>query len=368
MRQFGAFAVVGGIGFAIDGGILALLANGLGFGPYQSRAASFSLAVLTTWCLNRCWTFSAAGVRESARWRYVAVQFLGAGINLGIYSLCIEASDSMRRWPVLALIAGAAIALFWNFRMSRRFVFADSGMQPALNDSNGMNLEVIAEARNYNRFLLRQITDQLQAGDSVVDFGAGIGTFAASVAKHVRELRCVETGASNRERLRELGLNVLGGMESIEDASLDALYAFNVLEHIEDDRAALQGMHAKLRQGGRLLLYVPAFPVLYSGMDARVGHYRRYRIGPLSSLVESAGFAVERREHVDSLGFFAALLYRVGGDESGALNLTLVTFYDSCVFPLSRLVDRLTSGLFGKNILIVARKQAGRSGRGIRGS
>ena len=87
-----------------------------------------------------------------------------------------------------------------------------------------------------------------------------------------------------RARIHELGVPTHTGLADIADASVDALYSINVLEHIENDLAALREMRRVLRPDGGLLLYVPAFPLLYSTNDRRVGHVRRYRVGPLALL------------------------------------------------------------------------------------
>jgi SAM-dependent methyltransferase len=132
-----------------------------------------------------------------------------------------------------------------------------------------------------------------------------------------------------------------------------------VLEHIADDAAAVAELYRCLRPGGRLLVYVPAFQVLYSQMDTHVGHFRRYRRKPLVELLGSAGFDVRAAYYVDSLGFLATLVYKLVGDRSGRVSPGSVGFYDSFVFPLSRLVDGLTLGSFGKNLAVVVAKPGG---------
>ena len=127
-----------------------------------------------------------------------------------------------------------------------------------------------------------------------------------------------------------------------------------MLEHIEDDLAALVELGRCLKSDGRLLLYVPAFDLLYSPMDARVGHFRRYRRRSLAEKLEQAGFRVDVARYADSLGFFATLVYKAVGDASGALDPRAVRTYDRWLFPLSRLLDRALGGLVGKNLLVVA--------------
>ncbi len=76
----------------------------------------------------------------------------------------------------------------------------------------------------------------------------------------------------------------------ISGSYLDALCAFDVLEHLENDAAALREWHRALKPGGWLVLTVPAFQSLWSRHDALNGHYRRYRRRPMTQLLERAGF------------------------------------------------------------------------------
>ena len=127
-----------------------------------------------------------------------------------------------------------------------------------------------------------------------------------------------------------------------------------MLEHIEDDSGALSVLHDRLKPGGRIIIYVPAFGVLFSSMDRLVGHHRRYRRRELSEKLRATGFAIESAYYVDSLGFFSALAYRLIGKETGVISPGAVKIYDRFLFPLSRLLDRLVLGSFGKNLVVVA--------------
>ncbi|MEJ7582647.1 MAG: hypothetical protein WKF43_00910 [Acidimicrobiales bacterium] len=100
------------------------------------------------------------------------------------------------------------------------------------------------------------------------------------------------------------------------------------------------------------------FDVLFSSMDRKVGHLRRYRRGALVDLVERAGFVVDDCRYVDSLGFFVTLLYKVFGDRTGAISHGSVLAYDRIVFPVSRMADRVVSRWFGKNLLLDAHRPA----------
>lgn len=218
------------------------------------------------------------------------------------------------------------------------------------------NLEAMQEAVNYNEFLAREVARDALPGKLIVDFGAGVGTFARPLHQRGLNLICIENDARLSARLKGEGMRVEPALDALADSSVDYLYSLNVLEHIEDDASVVAAWYAKLKPGAPLLLYVPAFMCLYSEMDKRIGHYRRYRRLPLVALLRDAGFAVERDTYVDSLGFFASLGLRFFDRSGGVLNPGTVRLYDRVGFPLSRLMDLVAGRFFGKNVLIRARK------------
>jgi len=132
-----------------------------------------------------------------------------------------------------------------------------------------------------------------------------------------------------------------------------------VLEHIEDDAAALADLYRLLAPGGRLFVYVPAFAALFTSMDSHVGHHRRYRLTGLVKLVEDAGFVVDKSAYTDALGFFATLAFKLFDKrEPAPLNPKLVRLYDRVFFPLSRLISVPLAKILGKNVFVVAHKPA----------
>lgn len=215
-------------------------------------------------------------------------------------------------------------------------------------------LELMEAADNYNAALLEIVKKYASPAGSVIDFGAGIGTFARRLVTSGYHVRCVEQDSGQRARLRQHGLDAVATLNDIEPASADYIYTLNVLEHIADDRAILADLCDRLGSGGRLLIYVPAFPVLYSSFDRSVGHVRRYRMAPLIERAQEAGLTVMEAYYYDSLGFFAALVAKWTSGRRSALSRRSLVLYDRFVFPLSRLFDRWCGGFFGKNLVLVA--------------
>src|SRR5688572_21423907 len=72
------------------------------------------------------------------------------------------------------------------------------------------NLEVMAEAVNYNAFLHAQVAARARAGDRILDFGAGIGTFARELARQGFEVACLEPDPQQAQGLAADGLHVVG--------------------------------------------------------------------------------------------------------------------------------------------------------------
>ncbi len=216
------------------------------------------------------------------------------------------------------------------------------------------NLEIMAEAVNYNQFLTELILEHAQDDDLILDFGAGIGTFAERVKQHNLTVHAVETDASQAEIIQQKKIRAYRDIDEVADETIDYIYSLNVLEHIEDDQAICQQLFNKLKPGGRILIYVPAMQVLFSSMDKKVCHYRRYSRQRLGEIAENAGFTIECINYADSAGFFATLAYKWFGNDQGDINLKALVTYDRLVFPISQLLDKFTSKLFGKNVYLLA--------------
>lgn len=190
----------------------------------------------------------------------------------------------------------------------------------------------------------------------VVDFGAGVGTFAKRVRREGFNVLCIEPDEGQRRRLLDEGFEASPAIDALPDNTASFIFCLNVLEHIRDDAATVARLEEKLRPGGVLLIYVPAFNCLWSSLDDQVKHYRRYTKRSLRQLVEDAGLAVEELRYADSLGFLAALVFRGLRRGAGTITARSITSYDRWVFRPSRVLDKLFHPFFGKNVYVIARK------------
>jgi SAM-dependent methyltransferase len=214
---------------------------------------------------------------------------------------------------------------------------------------------LLKEARNYNCWLTdRVIAAKPPRAARITDLGAGRGTFAELLRARGLEIDCVEPDPENQVILRQRGFVVRATMAEHEEKSVDYVYTLNVLEHVPDDEGLIRAVFSRLRGGGRLFIFVPAFPILWSRLDDHVEHQRRYRRGPMVAMLRRAGFAVERARYADSLGFFAALLFGRGANVE--ISPRSIWFYDRLLFPVSRFLDPVLGHFFGKNLAVICRK------------
>lgn len=125
-RQFLRFALAGAVGFVVDVGML-YLALGLGLGYYLGRVVSFLAAALTTWQINRRYTFSVrVGEHWSVEWlRYLLAMLGGGAVNYGCYAALVYGLPRSAYLPALAVAAGSVAGLTVNFLAARFWVFRE---------------------------------------------------------------------------------------------------------------------------------------------------------------------------------------------------------------------------------------------------
>ena len=132
IKQFGSFFIVGGTAFSIDAAVLYSLIEFADRGAFEARLISASLAVLTTWFLNRNITFrdtrSGGGLRTLID--HLLATGVGFSFNLAIYWLCIVSFDVFEQQPLFALCIASVLGLLLNFVLAKFWVFrvrSDSG-------------------------------------------------------------------------------------------------------------------------------------------------------------------------------------------------------------------------------------------------
>jgi len=211
----------------------------------------------------------------------------------------------------------------------------------------------------YNLDLVNKLSSFFNNRLRVLEFGAGIGTLARLWGIKTGTMpECLEIDQNLNQVIQSRKLICYNSMDDIE-GEFDGIYTSNVLEHIENDQVVLDQLYAKLKNGGVIAVYVPAFMCLYSNMDLAVGHYRRYSSSELCNKLKAAGFKVTHRSYSDAIGFFVWWYLKIRGSKVGSelSNHKALAAYDKFVYPISSFLDGLgLKNFIGKNLLVVAKK------------
>jgi len=215
----------------------------------------------------------------------------------------------------------------------------------------------------YNKDVVKKILKGLGLHDRsnerslILEFGAGTGALAEVMHQnHGLKPICVEIDQKLIEILKSKGFQTYSDI-SLTPSLVNSVYTSNVLEHIDNDVDALMSIKKKMLPGALLVIYVPALPFLFSEMDAKVGHYRRYTKKELLGKVSQAGFSTKDCYYNDCLGVLAWGSLKIFGykGKSGIGSRKSLIIYDRVIYPISMILDFLfMKRLIGKNLLLIA--------------
>lgn len=160
-----------------------------------------------------------------------------------------------------------------------------------------------------------------RAGSRILEIGCGTGHNLAMLGKF-GPVEAIEVDPAARalaeERLgRAVGSAPLPDLAGVPDAAYDLIGSFDVIEHIEDDRAALGGIARCLKPGGKFVMTVPAHQWMWSAHDVVNHHHRRYSKTGLTALFAGSPLKLERIGYFNSLLFPVAVAARAAGKLRG---------------------------------------------------
>jgi SAM-dependent methyltransferase len=221
----------------------------------------------------------------------------------------------------------------------------------------------MSQAVNYFAWQGRLVTPEL--GRRVIEVGCGLGNFTRllldreAVIAMDAEPGCIERlnqRFPNHPNLRsfvgDIGSQVFLDLARFEP---DSCVCMNVLEHIADDRGALEAMTSILTPGGAIVLLVPAFQALYGPIDKNLRHYRRYNRESMAQLARAAGLRIRKMHYMNIAGFFAwwvnaHVLRREAQSEQQ------IGVFDRLVVPVLSRVEAIVRPPFGQSLFAVLGK------------
>ena len=220
----------------------------------------------------------------------------------------------------------------------------------------------LERASNYNNW----IADQARAhvGRRVIDAGCGAGNITRLLCEDRELVIGVDVWDEFVTLMRERFIdaqNVAVEAVDLADPAFpevvsqhrpDSVFCANVLEHVEDDRAALSNFAEALPPGAPVFLLVPAFMALYGEHDRADHHFRRYTKRSLARTVEPLPLSIERQYYLNLPGFIAwLLLVRIARRRLSEENIGL---YDK-VIPAIRAVEERRRPPFGQSLVALLR-------------
>ena len=185
----------------------------------------------------------------------------------------------------------------------------------------------------------------------ILEIGCGTGHNLAMLGQF-GQVDAIELDAAAREvASARLGRAVLGArlpeLEGVPEASYDMVALLDVLEHVEEDRAALASIARRLKPGGAILITVPAFQWMWSAHDVVNHHQRRYSKRTLNAAIADAGLKA------DFVGYFNSILFPLAAASRLAGRLTGKEESDDKLPPAP--VNTVFEALFGLERHAIAR-------------
>ncbi len=228
----------------------------------------------------------------------------------------------------------------------------------------GNELEVFSKANNWKSYWGSKINPYL--GKNVLEVGAGIGSNTGSIISNdrVEKCICIEPDENLSREIKPRLANKKG-IEKVEvitsflsdyktTVKFDSILYIDVIEHIENDKEEVLLATSFLKDGGYLMILVPAYNFLYNDFDKAIGHFRRYNRQTLKNVVPP-NMKIVSQLSLDSLGLFASAANKILLRQSYPTE-TQINFWDTFIIPISKFTDKLLLHKAGKSILMVCKK------------
>lgn len=244
-------------------------------------------------------------------------------------------------------------------------VIADINKYEVFHKNTSAQFKIIPKNNFTYRHIVSFIDKYSVSKKKVLDIGCGAGTLCFYVANKGVKVLGIDISskaiASCQESAGILGLDKLAKFKVVNfpqeqvNTKFDLVIFTEVIEHLPDDKLALEKIFNMLNKGGVVIITTPSLNApLYKlgyarGFDERVGHLRRYTIDSLSKVCEDSGFKViETKKNEGILRNFLFLNPHAG---------KLVRFIKFFMSDIVTQIDNCLIPIFGEsNIIVIAKK------------
>jgi len=207
-------------------------------------------------------------------------------------------------------------------------------------------------------------------GRRILEIGAGHGKFAALLSRSHAFERYVAAEPSDHfyRSLTETATRVPGlepiqcTVDAVPGVDFDTVFSIHVMEHVEDDLNFIRHAYKRLRPGGYLITLVPALGFLYSELDRKIGHYRRYDKAKARALARDVGATVVLNRYDNFIGVLGWLwVCRIRGidyhnEKNKKALVGYFDFFSRRVLPMVSRIEKIIAPPVGLNLTCVLRK------------
>lgn len=292
-----------------------LLITYLGVEPKTAMTLVYIIGASIGFIGNRKWTFAHRGDSASAVLRYVLAHFFGYLLNFLILFCFVDWLGYAHQWvqAVAIIIVAGFLFIIFKYFVFREKDSASKNMNTGFKTHYFKELAEL-EAGNFwfrarNKLILWALHKYSPRLKSFLEIGCGTGFVLSAISKRFPEAQLsgseyFEEGLMYaRQRVPDAEFTQMDARHIPFESEIDAIGAFDVLEHIEEDEIVLQQIYNALKPGGFMFITVPQHHWLWSAVDKYACHVRRYGAKELHETVYRAGFEIIR-----STSFVSTLL------------------------------------------------------------
>lgn len=222
------------------------------------------------------------------------------------------------------------------------------------------NLELMTEAKNYNRWLYDTIKENL--GKRILEVGGGLGNMThffldkelvVSTDVLPQQVKYLREKFSEYPNYYAEETDISEEYLALRKYNFDTVVLINVLEHIRDDIKCLDNIYDLLPTHGKLILILPAFSFAFGTIDISDKHYRRYN-SDFVVILEKIGYRIIKRRYMNMIGLLGWIWH------GKIAKIKLHNKYDITLFerlvPVLRLIERIVPPPFGLSLIIICEK------------
>ncbi len=223
-------------------------------------------------------------------------------------------------------------------------------------------LNSMSHANKLNLYFFDQLKQFI--GSKNLEIGSGIGNISSNFISDNKNITLSEINPEyrkfltlrfNKSEIVNIDLNNKNFAEDYYDLknNFDLVYAFNVIEHIEDDCLALRIINFLTKKDGHIVILVPAYSFLFNHFDTILGHFRRYKKNQLMKVFPTETVNI-KAYYLNFLGIFAWYLF---GNilRRKTINKSNMKLYN-LIMPLVKFCDFILMNKIGLSTIVVNKK------------